>query len=142
MVMAIASNGYCENANNWGNTDINPLLSRELPYDLVYLGFSRNGVSLVTSGITAIPLSYSVVRIANTGSRSMTLANSIPGKVLQIQCYSGGPTGNVITITPATSTGWSSATMNTLGHSLTLRYIDDTIGWIVVGYYGATITGS
>lgn len=131
--------GYCANYNNWGQTDTMALLGRQLPYDLVHLGQSRDGTSVGTStmvtGPTAIPLGYGLVRMV-CSTKTNTLANGIPGQIITLVAID--KTGT-LTIQPTKSTGWESATMSSHGHSLTLLYIGDVRGWIVLGYAGTTI---
>lgn len=78
--------GYCATRNPWGQVDTHPLLGRELPYDLVYLGQSRDGtsvgVSQMASDITAVPLGYGVVLkyIPVTVGQAGTLADGSPAR--------------------------------------------------------------
>ena len=100
-----------------------------------FMGMIGGGVSKMSSAPTAIPLGYDIVRITGA-SQSCTLANGTAGQVLTLICvdYTG-----TVTITPATSTGWKSATLGANGQTLTLLYYNSTYGWIVIGYNGATV---
>ena len=131
------SSGYCA-SNNWGNTDTNRLLKAVLPNYLQSLGTGLDGSSttLITP-TTAIPLTYDVVKITMT-TQSLTLANGTKGQVITLMTVGVGT--DVTTITPATATGWDSATLNANTEELTLRYIDSTIGWIVLYVTGATVS--
>lgn len=125
-------------ANNWGNTDTNMLLKKVVPSYLASLGTGLDGSSTtITTATTVIPLTYSIVKISGSSTKTCTLANGTAGQVLTIVLvdYVTG----TITISPATSTGWLSATMATDGYSITVRYIDSTYGWVMVGYSGSTI---
>ena len=135
-LLVLPMTGYCANYNNWGNTDLNLLLGRQLPYDLIHLGQERGGVSTQTTGTTAIPLSYSLVKMV-CSTKTNTLANGVAGQIITLVAVD--QTGT-LTITPSTSTGWASASMGTNGHSLTLLFIDSTRGWIVVNASGTTLT--
>ena len=135
-VFSLAIPGYCANYNNWGNTDLDPILRRELPYDLVYLGAGRSGTSVMVTGSTAVPLGYDIVKIIIT-TRACTIANGIPGQVITII---GVDDQGTVTLTPATSTGWTSAAIADDGDALTLKFVDSTYGWIVIGNVGITVT--
>lgn len=128
--------GYCANSIPWGQGDIHPQLSRQLPYDLIHLGQERDGVSTMVTGPTAIPLNYSLVKMV-CSTKTNTLANGVAGQIITLVAVD--QTGT-LTISPATSTGWLSASMGTNGHSLTLLFIDSTRGWIVVNASGITLT--
>lgn len=135
--LCLASTGYCA-ANNWGNTDTMRLLKLTVPTYIASIGTGLTGAAttMVTTD-TVIPVTYATVRIT-ISSRTCTLANGVKGQVLTlvgIDAISG-----TVTISPATSTGWASVAMATNGHSLTLLYVDDTTGWIIIGYSGVTIT--
>lgn len=135
LLLSIVTPAYCINYNNWGNTDLYRLLGRELPYDLIYLGQGRGGVSTMVTDITEIPLGYSVVKMV-CATKTNTLANGYPGQVITLVAVD--QTGT-LTISPASSTGWLSATMDANGETLTLYY-DSVSGWMIQGYVGTTIT--
>lgn len=126
-----------ENRIQWGQVDTYAQLKREIPRDVFQVGLSRGGTSTVTTGTTAIPLGYSVVKII-CGASSKTIANGYSGQVLHIVATE---TTGTVTITPATATGWVSAAMDANGESLTIQFVDDTLGWIVTGIVGTTVTG-
>ena len=136
-VLCLASNGYCQ-ANNWGNTDTNPLLKKVVPNYLQALGTGLDGSSttIIVTVTSAIPLTYDIVKLT-MGTGTYTLANGTAGQVLTLMTVGVGT--QVTTIRPATSTGWVSATMDANTETLTLRYVDSTIGWIVLDYTGTTI---
>lgn len=47
--------------------------------------------------------------------------------------------GQNFVITPQTKTGFTSATLNDANDTVTLEYVDSTVGWVLVGNNGATI---
>lgn len=125
-------------ANNWGNTDTNMLLKKVVPSYLASLGTGLDGSSTsITTSTTVIPLTYNIVKITGSSTKTCTLANGTPGQVLTIVLvdYITG----TITIAPATSTGWATATMAANGYSIIVRYVDSTYGWVIEGYSGTTI---
>ena len=50
----------------------------------------------------------------------------------------GTATSGAGTLTPTTATGWATAVFTVAGDGLSLKYVDDTVGWIVLGSYGTT----
>jgi len=68
-----------------------------------------------------------------------TLQNGTSGQVLVLVIKSLMTSGTWI-VTPTTCTGFTSLTFDTKGDLVSLLYVDDTIGWIVTGNSGATIT--
>jgi hypothetical protein len=70
--------------------------------------------------------------------RTNTLSDGLPGQVIHLIGYNR--IAGTLTITPATSYGWFNATMDADGESLSLLYLNNTQGWIVIGAVGTTIT--
>ena len=131
MLLALASVAFCADYNNWGNTDTNQLLGREMPYDAIYAGAQRGGTSTMVSGSLAIPVSYSLVIKAITQTATpLTLANGVPGQILTFQVST--LTGTAI-LTPSTCTGFATITFDAAKEYATLLFVDTTIGWIIVG---------
>ena len=148
MVFSLFSPGYCINFNNWGNTDLNPLLKREIPYDLIYTGLPRGGVSTVVStvsNLTSAMMGFSVYKL-NGAEKTFGISNGVAGK--QITFIKIDTDDHTLAITKSltgeistTATGWSTLTFATAaGSYVTLTWIDSTIGWIVTGSSGITIT--
>lgn len=115
--------------------------------NFIDVGISNSGTtSMATTGL-AVPLSYALVRkaIATSASGSFTagtLANGEPGQVLTIQITAVG-SGGTFVVTPTLSTGWTSVTFNTYVPAnpqyVTLMYVNDTYGWIILGIGGSTV---
>ena len=124
-------------AVRWGQVDTYSQLKRQLPYDFLYLGHPRGTVSTVVTGTTAIPVGYSIIKLVGSGT-AKTLANGTAGQILTIICVDYV---SAVTVTPATSTGWLSASLGANGQTLILQYVNDTYGWLIVGISGTTITG-
>jgi len=98
-------------------------------------GPNAGGEGAVASGVWVIPVSYSTVIIAasdgDTG-HAMTLANGTKGQILNISL--AARTGSeTFVITPATVTGYATITLDAALEYVTLLYVDDTIGWIILG---------
>lgn len=82
----------------------------------------------------------SMVTLKTTGANygeSFSLANGQPGQIKTYVLVTDG--GQDFYITPVTKTGFTSAQLNDAKDSVTLRYVDDTVGWVVQGNNGATI---
>jgi len=138
MLLAVAQLGYC-GSNNWGNTDTEPLLRKVLPSYLVAVGTDVAGASTtVASGTSVIPVtgySYVVKTISESVGYVCTVANGVKGQILVIEA--GTVTGSdTAVITPATKTGFSTVTLATAKQSVTLLYLNDSLGWIILGTVG------
>ena len=82
-----------------------------------------------------IPVTHTIVNKTTGGdAEALTLANGKPGQVLQILlAVDGGGTG---TLTPATKTGFATIVFDDVGERATLYYVNDTVGWIILGASG------
>lgn len=90
--------------------------------------------SVAVAGATlAIPTTNGFVSKTTGGVEALTLADGEPGQMLTIHLVTDGGTG---TLTPATATGWATCVFADVKDTLTVQYIDDSIGWIVVGAIG------
>jgi len=67
------------------------------------------------------------------GVEALTLADGVAGQRLSITLVVDGGAG---TLTPATSTGWATIEFADAGDRAELEYVDDTVGWIIVGLSG------
>ena len=83
----------------------------------------------------AIPVTHTVVnKTTGADAEALTLANGKPGQVLQILVVNDG--GGDGTLTPATSTGFATIVFADAGDRATLYYVNDTVGWIILGLSG------
>lgn len=106
--------------------------------NLLASGVANGGATTVVTGTTALPATYSVASVYVT-SRTLTVGNGTEGQILVLYATPLTDTGT-LTITATTKTGWSSIAMDTVADSVTLLYVDDTVGWIVVGMAGVTVS--
>ena len=114
--------------------------------NIVMAGTANGGSTSMVTTVTAVPLTFALVKKAiaasAAGYQTGTLANGYPGQVLTIQISAVGSSG-VWTLTPATSTGWTSVQFNTYNVSapqlMTLLYVNNTVGWIVLSLDGSTL---
>ncbi len=85
--------------------------------------------------VLVIPVTHAYVAKTTGGdAEALTLANGKPSQVLVINLTTDG--GGAGTLTPATSTGWATIVFDDPGDQAVLMYVDDTIGWIILGASG------
>jgi len=91
----------------------------------------------VAADILVIPVTHPYVqKTTGADAEALTLANGEPGQVLVVCLETDG--GGAGTITPATLTGFATAVLDEAGDVFTFYYVDDTVGWIVLGSAGVT----
>jgi hypothetical protein len=84
----------------------------------------------------AIPVSHGyVAKTTGADAEALTLADGSPGQLLVVNLTTDG--GGDGTLTPATATGWATIVFADALDQATLLYVDDTIGWIILGAKGA-----
>jgi len=85
----------------------------------------------------AIPVTHGyVIKTTGGDAEALTLANGDPSQVLVVNLTTDG--GGAGTLTPATSTGWATIVFADAGDQAVLLYVDDTIGWVILGLSGAS----
>ena len=102
----------------------------------VLIGRTANicGTTTCTSGTLVIPITHRFVSKVTGGVEALTLADgTFDGQLLTISLTTDGGDG---TLTPATATGWATCVFVTVKDTITLQWIDSTIGWIVLGVTG------
>lgn len=91
----------------------------------------------VAADVLVIPVTHSLVtKTTGADGEALTLANGTIGQKLIIQLGTDG--GGDGTLTPATCTGFATIVFADAGDTAILRYVNDTIGWIIEGYYGVS----
>lgn len=89
----------------------------------------------VAAADLVIPITHPIVlKTTGAGAEALTLANGLPGQVIVINLVTDG--GGDGTLTPATCTGFATIVFADAGDQALLLYVDDTIGWIIVGLIG------
>jgi len=84
-----------------------------------------------------IPVTHPYVqKTTGADAEALTLADGLAGQFLVVNLKTDG--GGAGTITPATATGWATAVLDEAGDNFTFFYVDDTIGWIVLGAVGVS----
>ena len=83
----------------------------------------------------AIPVTHGyVIKTTGGDAEALTLADGDPSQVLVVNLTTdGGGTG---TLTPATATGWATIVFADAGDQATLLFVNDTIGWVILGLIG------
>lgn len=152
-VTAFASVGYYKEGEHIGvATDIN--VQGNSTFDKTTVTMIANGhkdgvtTNVSTeSNLTSAALAYGTVCLQAGSAKSIALANGSKGQMVTfiLTTYDGA----TITITDdqvssavftMTKTGWDDIALNSELDSVTLLYLDDTNGWVIVGNNGATIT--
>lgn len=89
--------------------------------------------NVATTESTALTVKYT----GGSWAESFVIANGQRDQVKTYVLAIDG--GQDFTVSPTTKTGFVSATLNDVKDSVTIKYIDDTIGWVLIGNNGATI---
>uniref|UniRef100_A0A6H2A1V4 Uncharacterized protein n=1 Tax=viral metagenome TaxID=1070528 RepID=A0A6H2A1V4_9ZZZZ len=96
------------------------------------------------STLTNAALAYGVMALEIGKAKTIGLDDGVKGQMITLICTVKDLENAVISKTafPATthSTGWSTITFDTQLDSITLLWISDTYGWVVIGNNGCTIT--
>ena len=95
----------------------------------------KSGSTTVATAALVIPVTHRFVDKATGGVEALTLANGVPGQRLTVYMSADAGDG---TLTPATSSGFSTIVFADVGDNATVEYVDDTVGWVIVGTAGIT----
>ena len=89
----------------------------------------------LAADVVVMPVTHPYIsKTTGADAEALTLADGLPGQGLIIDlAVDGGGDG---TLTPATATGWATIVFADAGDQATLMYVDDTIGWIILGMNG------
>jgi len=109
--------------------------SLTVPDDSGAIVFSPGGSTTSDADSLAIPVTHAyVAKTTGADAEALTLANGENGQILTIDLDTdGNGTG---TLTPATCTGFSTIVFADAGDNATLLYVDDVVGWIIMGAAG------
>jgi hypothetical protein len=92
-------------------------------------------IKTVAADVLAIPVTHPMVRKTTGGdAEALTLANGEEGQLLYIELVTDG--GGDGTLTPTTKTGFVTIVFADAGDRAVLYYVDDTVGWIILGLSG------
>src|SRR4051812_40206315 len=92
-----------------------------------------SGSTTKAGGVLTVPITARFVTMTTGGVEALTLADGVPGQEITITLGTDGGDG---TLTPARKTGFATIVFADAKDTVHLRYVDDTIGWILIGYYG------
>jgi len=96
------------------------------------------------SNLTSAALAYGVVKVNSGTTRYVSIADGTPGQMITFTLATVDGGTFVITddykASADTKTGWDDLTFNAVLDSVTLLYVDDTYGWIVIGTNSVTVT--
>lgn len=82
-----------------------------------------------------IDLGYALTVVTTgAGALALGLPDGKPGQKVVVTLGTAG--GGTATITPATMTGWATALLLGVKDTFTFGYIDNTVGWVVIGAAG------
>lgn len=114
-------------------------MSRVIRIDGIYHQQDSDATDdLATTSIAdslAIPVTHAyVAKTTGADAEALTLANGKPSQILLIDLTTDG--GGDGTLTPATATGWATIVFADAGDRATLLYVDDSIGWVILGLSG------
>lgn len=117
---------------------------------LFVTGTANGGATSVASTTTACPTGFAFVRKVITSNSDPlftagTLGEGKPGQILTVYVAglspTGATTGGNYTITPTTTTGFTSIKLTAVNDTVTFEYVNSTIGWVIIHYAGTvTIT--
>lgn len=99
-------------------------------------GASLTGAATTSAADSlAIPVTHRVVaKTTGADAEALTLANGVAGQRLLI--YLGTDGGGDGTLTPTTKSGFATIVFADAGDFAELEYVNDTVGWILVGLGG------
>lgn len=98
------------------------------------------------SNLTSAALAYGVVKVEIGSTRYVALADGADGQMITFIVSVAGGGNFVITNDKVASTntmattGWDDITLETVNDCVTLLYLDDTYGWIIVGGNSYTVS--
>lgn len=99
------------------------------------LAYTTGGGTTVAADALAIPVTHAyVAKTTGADAEALTLADGTAGQVITIDLDTDG-TGDG-TLSPTTCSGFTSIVFADAGDNATLMYIDDTVGWIILGLAG------
>ena len=89
----------------------------------------------VAADVLVIPTTYRyVAKTTGADAEALTLANGKPGYKVTVSLVTDG--GGDGTLTPATASGFVNVVLADAGDTVTLEYVDNTVGWVIVGAAG------
>ena len=85
----------------------------------------------------AIPITHAyVAKTTGDNAEAGTLADGTPGQILTVSLVAEVGAGGNMSLEPDTKSGFVSVELDELGDTVTFMYVDDTVGWIILGVVG------
>jgi hypothetical protein len=103
-------------------------------------GDNGNPTGKCVSGASTFQTPTTTVFLKTTGAatgESYCLGNGQVGQQLTVVLATDG--GKDFTVTPLTKSGFTDVLLSDVSDSVTMKYINSTVGWVVIGNAGATI---
>lgn len=105
-------------------------------YFTLVTGAPVGGATSMTTAQTAVPTSYTYVRkaiasLTDPAFSTGTLADGVPGQLLTIEITAVSNHGTW-RLTPSRKTGFLYLTFEAVGDRVTMLYLDNTSGWIIL----------
>lgn len=117
-------------ATTWYSTDI-----QDAELAIAKLASWKEGNVAVAADALAIPVTHRhVSKTTGADAEALTLADGVAGQLLTIDLVVDG--NGAGTLTPTTMTGFATIVLDDAGDQVTLQYIDDSVGWVIVGAAG------
>ncbi len=106
-----------------------------LPDDSGAISYSPGVGTTVAADVLAIPVTHAyVAKTTGADAEALTLANGENGQILTVSLVVDG--GGDGTLTPTTKSGFATIVFSAAGQAATLLYVDDTVGWVLIGLAG------
>lgn len=97
--------------------------------------YADNPLLAIAADVLAMPVTHPyIVKTTGADAEALTLADALPGQMLVINLTTDG--GGDGTLTPSTTTGFATIVFADAGDQAVLLYVDDTVGWIIIGLSG------
>jgi hypothetical protein len=119
---------------NCTTTKINP--EKQIVMSARKASVNEANTVAVAADALVIPTTHPYVAKTTGGdAEALTLADGEAGQVLIINLTVDGNGDG--TLTPATATGWATIVFADALDQATLLYVDDIVGWVIIGAKGA-----
>ena len=159
-----ASVGWKKDGASVGNASTINIQSGHTSFDgstvTLYANGFKDGVTTIASqqdgptNLSSAQLAFGIIKLSDIGpldgsdARWISIANGSPGQMVTIQLvtatagtlYISDDKVSDVAAAALLATGWDDIALGTALDTVTLLYVDDTYGWIVVGQYGAVLT--
>jgi hypothetical protein len=144
-VFGLTSDGHSHdgvNSRALGSATANPTFATNITATGHKAGVTTN-VS-TESTLTSAALAYGVISLQVGTAKTIGLDDGVAGQMITIICSVRDGANAVISKTafPVTthSFGWATITFDTQGDYITLLWLDNTTGWVVVQNEGCTVS--